>query len=76
MYIPYNTINIKFKNKERGEYFMAKGRAENKVLFTMWIDKDLKAQFKELTKCNMSKVLTNFIVEYIEENSEEQTGAD
>ena len=55
---------------------MAKGRAENKVLFTMWIDKDLKAQFKELTKCNMSKVLTNFIVEYIEENSEEQTGAD
>lgn len=55
---------------------MAKGRAENKVLFTMWIDKDLKAQFKELTKCNMSQVLTNFIVEYIEENSEEQTGAD
>ena len=51
------------------------GRAENKVLFTMWIDKDLKAQCKELTKCNMSKVLTKFIIEYIRENSEE-TGAD
>lgn len=50
-------------------------RAENKVLFTMWIDKDLKAQFKDLAKHNMSKVLTNFIIEYIKENSEE-TGAD
>ena len=64
----------KFKVRERGVTFMGR-RAENKVLFTMWIDKDLKAQFKELTKCNMSKVLTNFIIEYIKENSEE-TGAD
>ena len=76
MYIPYNTINIKFKNEERGVTFIAKGRAENKVLFTMWIDKDLKAQFKELTKCNMSKVLTDFIIDYVKENAEEQTGAD
>lgn len=75
MYIPYNTINIKFKNKERGVKLMGR-RAENKVLFTMWIDKDLKAQFKELTKCNMSKVLTNFIIEYIKENSEEKDEAD
>ena len=58
--------------------FMAKGRAENKVLFTMWIDKDLRAKFKEVTEQNktkMAKVLFEFINEYIEENSEE-TGAD
>ena len=53
-------------------------RAENKVLVTIWIDKDLRTKFKEVTKNNktkMSTVLFEFINKYIEENSEE-TGAD
>lgn len=51
-------------------------RAENKILITAWIDKDLKEQFRKVSKGNMSKVLTNFIIEYIKENSEEKDEAD
>ena len=51
-------------------------RAENKTLFTMWIDKDLKAQFREAAKGNMTRVLTDFIIDYIKEHSEEKDEAD
>ena len=64
----------KFKIRKRGVTFMGR-RAENKTLFTMWIDKDLKAQFREAVKGNMTRVLTDFIIDYIKEHSEE-TGAD
>ena len=58
---------------------MAKGRAENKVLFTMWIDKDLRAKFKEVTEQNktkMAKVLLECMINYVEEHSEEKDEAD
>ena len=51
-------------------------RAENKIFITAWIDKDLKEQFRKASKGNMSKVLTNFIIEYVKENSEEKDEAD
>ena len=65
-----NNLNL----RERGVTLMGK-RAENKVLLTVWIDKDLKEQFREAVKGNMSRVLTDFIIEYVKEHSEE-TGAD
>lgn len=53
-------------------------RAKNKVIFHTWIDKDLKAQFKEATldKGGMTKVLVQYMQDYVKAYVEDKTGVD
>lgn len=46
-------------------------RAENKVSFNTYIDKDLKAKFKMIATCNkdnMTDIVVQAIQKYIKEN--------